>query len=102
MIKKNSTFTGNALIGTLFAASLFALVSLVMTMLAGATDIARDYAALLETQVRQGLWMDLLGNPLAWVCLSFLLGVAAVVVALAGYGLFLLHRSVTDTGESGS
>jgi len=89
------------LIGTLSAASVFALAALLLTMLAGATDIARDYAALLETQVRLQLWKALLGNPLAWVCLTFVVAVAVVAMSLPGYVLLLVHRSVRERGESG-
>jgi hypothetical protein len=83
------------------AASVFALAALLLTMLAGATDVARDYAALLEAQVREQLWSALLSNPLAWVCFTFVAAIAVVAMSLPGYVLLLLHRSVRDRGESG-
>ena len=79
-------------LSALSAASLVLLALLILTMLTGATHIARDYAALMETQVRQHLWSALPGNPLAWVCLVLVVSVCTALISLTGYLVLLLHR----------
>ena len=73
-------------------ASIAALATLLLTMFAGATDFARNYAALLETQVREQMWMAVPGNPVFWNCLIFVIAMAVVLLSLSACGLLLLHR----------
>lgn len=83
----------HALVSVQFIASIVALAMLVLGILAGATGIARNFAALMETQVRQQLWLALFVNPLAWVCLISALATAAIVASLMGCLVLLLHRA---------
>ncbi len=83
----------------LFAAGLVALAMLVLGTLAGATDIARDFAAQMETQVREQLWLALLANPVAWVCLVSALAVSAIVASLIGCVVLLLHQQGRATRQ---
>ena len=71
-------------VSLLYYGSTIALALLVLGLLTGATEVARNFAALLETQVRQQLWSALLENPLAWVCLASALAVAAIIAGLTG------------------
>lgn len=107
-MRMSNSRTESALVRVLNAASMVALAVLVLTMLTGATDFARNYAALLENQVRERVWISLLVNPVFWTCLIFVISLSVVVLSLAGYVLFQLHRSASGAisarvnGKSGS
>jgi hypothetical protein len=88
------------LVRAFYAASLLALAMHVLMILTGSTDTARLYAAFMETQIRQGMWLELLGNPLAWVCAIFVAALAAVLVSLLGYAALQLRGRAGATSRS--